>query len=35
MAVVVPVPSSGASDWFPERQGGCGCDLFAGVCLVP
>ena len=35
VVVVVPVLSFGASDWFPERQGDCGCGLFVGVCLVP
>ena len=31
VVVVVPVPSFGASDWFPERRGGCGCGPFVGV----
>ena len=35
VVVVVQVPTFGGSDWFLERQGGCGCGLFAGVCLVP
>ena len=33
--IVGPEPSFGACDWSPERQGGCECGLFVGVCLVP
>ena len=33
--VVMPVPSFGACDWLPGRQGDCVCGLFVGVCLVP
>ena len=33
--IVGPEPSFGACGWSPERQGGCECGLFVGVCLVP